>query len=196
MRVSRSLVGLLLTVSLGSLAIAEERSVTSELSEGFFKTHCLRCHDAETQKGKFRLDTLAPDFADPQNAQKWGEVVFRINAGEMPPPKLPQPTSQEIGAIVDLISGKIREGAAARMAKRGRVAHYRLSRQEYKHTVYDLLGVVLDVEAPGAFNEDPRWHGFDRIGSVLSVAPSHIQRYFEGACCSGYSHSSAPFFHS
>ena len=181
MKPPRFLAGLLLSVSIGSYATADERTITSELSKGFFKTHCLRCHDAETQKGKFRLDTLAADFTDSQNAEKWGEVMFRINAGEMPPPKQTQPTSQEIGAIVDLLSNKIREGAAARMAKRGRVEHYRLSRQEYKHTVYDLLGVVLDVEAPGAFNEDPRWHGFDRIGSLLSVAPSHIQRYFDAA---------------
>ena len=39
----------------------------------------------------------------------------------------------------------------------------------------------FDVEAPGAFNEDPRWHGFDRIGAMLSVAPSHIERYIAAA---------------
>jgi hypothetical protein len=59
--------------------------------------------------------------------------------------------------------------------------HYRLSRQEYANAVYDLLGVVYDVEAPGTFNEDPRLHGFDRIGSKLSVAPSHVERYLEAA---------------
>jgi hypothetical protein len=80
-----------------------------------------------------------------------------------------------------MITKKIREGAAVRMAKRGLLEHYRLSRQEYAHTVYDLLGVVFDVEAPGAFNEDPLWHGFDRIGALLSTAPSHIDRYFTAA---------------
>ena len=67
------------------------------------------------------------------------------------------------------------------MAKRGPVAHYRLSRAEYGHTVYDLLGVYFDVDAPGAFNEDPRWHGFERIGSMLSLSPSHVERYFRAA---------------
>jgi len=147
----------------------------------FFKTYCLRCHGGETQKGKFRLDTLAPDFANPQIAEKWSEVVFRINAAEMPPKKERQPSAAEIGNVVDALTTKIREGAAARMARRGLVEHYRLSRQEYAHTVYDLLGVVFDVEAPGAFNEDPRWHGFDRIGALLSTAPSHIERYLDAA---------------
>ena len=77
--------------------------------------------------------------------------------------------------------GGFAEGAAERLAKRGSLEHYRLSRQEYAHTIYDLLGVVYDVEAPGTFNEDPRIHGFDRIGALLSVAPSHIERYLEAA---------------
>ena len=56
-------------------------------SQNFLKSHCLRCHDESKQKGKFRLDTLGTDFTNPLVAQKWDEVVFRINAGEMPPEK-------------------------------------------------------------------------------------------------------------
>ena len=152
-----------------------------ESLRGFFETHCLRCHGSEKPKGNFRLDNLSTDFADPQVAETWNEVVLRINAGEMPPDDEPQPTAGEIGQTAELITKKIREGAAARMARRGLVEHYRLSRQEYAHTVYDLLGVVFDVEAPGALNEDPRWHGFDRIGALLATAPSHINRYFNAA---------------
>ncbi len=147
----------------------------------FLKSHCVRCHNEDKQKANFRLDNLGTDFADPVLAEKWSEVRFRINAAEMPPPEEPQPSAEELGTIVETLTRKISEGAAARMARRGPVAHYRLSRQEYAHTVYDLLGVVFDVEAPGALNEDPRWHGFDRIGAMLSIAPSHIERYFEAA---------------
>ena len=147
----------------------------------FLSSHCVRCHNGEKQEGQFRLDNLATDFSSPQVAQKWSEVVFRINAGEMPPPKEPQPTAEQLGHFADVVTTRIRGGAAARMARRGRVQHYRLSRHEYAHTVYDLLGVVFDVESPGAFNEDPLWHGFDRIGALLSTAPSHIDRYFNAA---------------
>ena len=147
----------------------------------FLNDHCFRCHNSKIQKGKFRLDNLSTDFSTPQVAQKWGEVVFRINAGEMPPPKEPQPTAVELGTTAETITKKIREGAAIRMTKHGLLEHYRLSRQEYANTIYDLLGVVFDVEAPGAFNEDPLWHGFDRIGALLATAPSHIDRYFKAA---------------
>ena len=150
-------------------------------SQNFLKSYCIRCHNESKQKGNFRLDTLEVDFTNPIIAQKWDEVVFRINAGEMPPEDEKQPSATEIGNLADHLVEKIREGAAARMAKRGKIQQYRLSRKEYAHTVYDLLGVVFDVEAPGAFNEDPRWHGFERIGSLLSTAPSHIDRYLRAA---------------
>jgi hypothetical protein len=160
---------------------AAAQDVLGVTARSFLKTHCLRCHNDSRQEGEFRLDNLSADFTNPQVAQKWSEVVFRINAGEMPPPKEPQPTAKEIGGIAEVVTARIREGAAARMARRGPLEHYRLSRQEYAHTVYDLLGVVFDVEAPGTLNEDPRWHGFDRIGALLSVSPSHIDRYFNAA---------------
>lgn len=147
----------------------------------FLQTYCLRCHDAAKQEGEFRLDTLARDFNDQLIAQKWDEVITRINAGEMPPKDQAQPTPAETGKIVSWLSGRIQEGEAARMAARGPVAHYRLSRDEYAATVYDLLGVRFDVNAPGAFNEDPRWRGYEKIGSMLSLAPSHVESYFKAA---------------
>jgi hypothetical protein len=149
--------------------------------EPFFRTYCLRCHDAKKQEGMFRLDTLTHDFTDQSVAERWGEVVFRINNGEMPPKDEPQPKPDELGAAVETISTRLREGEAARMARRGPVAHYRLSRDEYAHTVYDLLGVHYDVTLPGTFNEDPRWHGFERVGSMLSLSPSHFDRYLQAA---------------
>ena len=173
---------LLLTISTASnIAVAAEPNGFDSTVQPFFRTYCLRCHDAKTQEGKFRLDSLPRDFADEANAQRWGEVLFRMNSGEMPPKKEPQPKSQELGLVADWISSRLKEGEAGRMAKRGPVTHYRLSREEYANTVYDLLGVYFDVTMPGAFNEDPRWHGFERIGSMLSLSPSHVDRYFKAA---------------
>ena len=149
--------------------------------QAFFQTYCLRCHDDKQKKGDFRLDTLSRDFANMAVAQRWGEVMFRMNTGEMPPKKELQPKPQELGQAVEWISARIKEGESARMAKRGPVSVYRLSREEYARTIQDLLGVYFDVNLPGAFNEEPRWHGFERVGSVLSLSPSHVDRYFKAA---------------
>ena len=105
----------------------------------------------------------------------------KINAGEMPPEDEPQPTADEIGKVIAQLDVRIREGRAARMAARPAVAHYRLSRQEYQNTVYDLLGVRYDPAKPGELNEDTLWHGYERIGSQLSLSPSHMDRYYRAA---------------
>jgi hypothetical protein len=44
-----------------------------------------------------------------------------------------------------------------------------------------LLGVQFDATDPGAFLEDPEWHGFERIGSVLTLSPSNIEKYLGAA---------------
>ncbi len=147
----------------------------------FFNAHCLRCHDAQQPQGDFRLDTLAHDFGSQQIAERWAEVLFRISSGEMPPVTEPQPQAAELGRVSEWISQRLKEGEAARMARRGPVTLNRLSREEYSKTVYDLLGVHFDPTMPGALNEDPRWHGFDRIGALLTLSPSHVERYLKAA---------------
>ena len=147
----------------------------------YFQKYCFRCHDGQKQKGDLRLDTLSREFSDPKAAQIWDEVIFRMNAGEMPPEKEKQPSPEELGKVVDWLSARSSEGQAARMARRGLVAHYRLSRNEYQNTIYDLLGVYIDVERPGVFNQDPLWHGVDRIGTMLSLSPSHVEHYLKAA---------------
>ena len=153
----------------------------AEPFEGFLKTHCVRCHGPDAAERDLRIDQLSRDFATGPDSHLWAEIVERINAGEMPPKDEPQPTEDEIGAVVAQLDSRIREGRAARMAARPPVAHYRLSRQEYQNTVYDLLGVRYDPAQPGELNADPLWHGFERIGSQLSLSPSHVERYYRAS---------------
>ena len=163
------------------LMAASLKADLSPKTVAFLQTHCFGCHGEEKQKGDLRLDTLSQDFTDPEATKVWAEVRFRMHNAEMPPPEEPQPTPEALAQITEEITFSILKGRAARQARRGPVSHHRLSRSEYVHTLYDLLGVVFDAEAPGALNEDPRWHGFDRLGSMLTMAPSHLQRYYEAA---------------
>jgi hypothetical protein len=144
-------------------------------------THCVSCHGAKKEKGDLRIDTLSRDFKNGIDSHLWAEVVERINAGEMPPEEEPRPSEKEISTFIAQLDQKISEGKAARMAARPPVAHYRLSRKEYQNTVYDLLGVRYDPAKPGELNADPLWHGFERIGSQLTLSPSHVERYYKAA---------------
>ncbi|HQZ66558.1 MAG TPA: DUF1592 domain-containing protein [Planctomycetaceae bacterium] len=153
----------------------------AEPFDAFLEKHCLRCHGPERVERDLRVDLLSRDFQSGGDGHLWAEIVERINAGEMPPKEEMQPTENEIAMVVEQIDLRIREGRAARMAARPPVAHYRLSRKEYQNTVYDLLGVRYDPGKPGELNADPRWQGFERIGSQLSLSPSHVERYYRAA---------------
>jgi hypothetical protein len=149
--------------------------------EMILQKHCVRCHGPKKAKGDLRLDQISRDFKSGVDGQIWAEVVEKINAAEMPPEDEPQPTSEEIGKVISELDTRIREGRAERMAARPPVAHYRLSRNEYQNTVYDLLGVRYDPAKPGELNEDTLWLGYERIGSQLSLSPSHVNRYYRAA---------------
>lgn len=147
----------------------------------FLTKHCLRCHDDKVQKGELRIDTLSRDFAGGGSAGHWGDVMYRISSAEMPPPEEPQPTADESAHVAEWLNARLKEGETARLAKRERVTFQKLTREEYAHTIYDLLGVHFDATDPSALPEDPNWHGFERIGSVLSLSPAHVEKYFAAA---------------
>jgi hypothetical protein len=169
---------ILLSADILTLALCSQ---AAEPFEEFLQKHCIDCHGPKKSKGDLRLDQLSRDFKSGIDGQVWAEVVEKINAGEMPPKDESQPTADEIGKVIAQLDVRIREGRAARMAKRPPVAHYRLSRKEYQNTVYDLLGVRYDPAKPGELNEDTLWHGYERIGSQLSLSPSHMDRYYRAA---------------
>ena len=149
--------------------------------QAYINTHCLSCHDAKSEKSDFRIDTLSSKVGI-ENTPQWLEVMERINSGEMPPKKVKQrPSAEESAGVVAWIAARMKEGEAARMAVRGRVSYNRLTRGEYVNTVQDLIGVHFDATDPGAFLEDPEWHGFERIGSVLTLSPSNVEKYLAAA---------------
>lgn len=147
----------------------------------YLDEHCLKCHDEDVQKGDFRIDTLSPKVGHENNPQ-WLEIMERINSGEMPPKKeKKQPTAEESAKVVEWIAARMKEGEAARMASRAKVTYNRLTRDEYVNTVRDLIGVEYDAKDPGNLLDDPEWHGFERIGSVLTLSPSNIEKYLAAA---------------
>ena len=168
---------LLLTACLGLAGAVRG----AEPFEAFLTQHCVSCHGPDKTKGDLRIDKLSRDFRLGGDTHHWAEVMEQVNSGEMPPKKEKRPTQAEIAAFVTSLDARIKEGKAARMAARPPVAHYRLSRKEYQNTAYDLLGVRYDPAKPGELNEDTLWHGFERIGSELSLSPSHVDRYYRAA---------------
>src|SRR5882757_10822491 len=153
----------------------------AEPFDAFLEKHCISCHGPKKEKGELRIDQLSRDFKLGADAHRWADMIEQVNSGEMPPKKEKKPAQEEIAAFVTNLDSLIKEGRAVRMAARPAVAHYRLSRKEYQNTVYDLLGVRYDPTKPGELNEDSRWHGFERVGSELTLSPSHVDRFYRAA---------------
>jgi mono/diheme cytochrome c family protein len=147
----------------------------------YFQAHCLECHGEKNQEGGFRIDTLSRKVGL-ENSPQWAEVITRITSGEMPPKDVTNPpTPEQSAAVVRWVAVRLAEGEAARLARRGRVTYNRLTRDEYVNTVRDLIGVHFDATDPAGFPEDPEWHGFERLGSVLPLSPSMIEKYLAAA---------------
>lgn len=147
----------------------------------YINTHCIRCHGADATKSDFRIDKLSGKVGH-EDTPQWLEVMERISSGEMPPKEQKnRPTAEESAGIVEWLSARMKEGEVARMSTRGRVSYNRLTREEYVNTVRDLFGVHFDATDPGGFLEDPEWRGFERIGSVLTLAPSNVEKYLAAA---------------
>ena len=179
MSLRRTFSGLCLALTAGLGLTGAVRG--AEPFEAFLEKHCIRCHGPKKEEGDIRIDRLSRDFKVGRDSHHWAEALDKVNSGEMPPKKEPQPTQAEISAFVTSLDARLKGGRAARMAARPAVAHYRLSRKEYQDTVYDLLGVRYDPAKPGELNEDTLWHGFERIGSELTLSASHVDRYYRAA---------------
>ncbi|MEZ6134304.1 MAG: DUF1587 domain-containing protein [Pirellulaceae bacterium] len=161
--------------------LASCASDAAEPFDAFLEKHCVRCHGPQNEEGDIRIDRLSRDFKAGADSHHWAEALDKLNSGEMPPEDEPQSTQDEIAGFVAKLDSLLKEGRAARMAARPAVSHYRLSRKEYQNTVYDLLGVRYDPTKPGELNEDTLWQGYERIGSQLSLSPSHVDRYYRAA---------------
>ncbi|MBC8348673.1 MAG: DUF1587 domain-containing protein, partial [Verrucomicrobia bacterium] len=147
----------------------------------FLESYCIRCHGEKKQKGDFRIDDLSHEIGT-KDTLLWAEVMERISSGEMPPEKeKKRPTAEQGAVMVEWLAARIKEGEAARMAKRDRVSYNRLTREEYVNTTYDLIGVQYDASDPGGLLEDPEWNGFERLGPILTLSPTHVEKYITAA---------------
>ncbi len=82
----------------------------------FVKSHCLNCHGVDKQEGKLDLSGVSSVAVVIKNHLTWDLVLERLEAGEMPPKKVPQqPTPHERTIVTEWIK-EFREREARRHA--------------------------------------------------------------------------------
>ncbi len=149
-------------------------------SAAFFEQHCVKCHDAEVQKGNLDLTALKADYANAENFARWVKIHDRIHSGEMPPKKEKRPAEAETKAMTAALSQSLIAAERAQLDATSRTSVRRLTRVEYENTVRDLFdmpGLALQILLPA----DGTAHGFDKNADTLEISHVNVAKYVEAA---------------
>jgi len=159
------------------LTLAADRPPTPTMDakhKALLQEHCLKCHGAEKQKGRFRIDDLSFTLTDIETAEKWQKVLNAMNSGEMPPEDEKQPSNAMKADFLDDLSNVMVAARRSLNDSHGVITMRRLNRREYKNTLRELLGVEINVaELPS----DTGTGGFDTAGQNLFMSANQFEQY-------------------
>src|SRR5262245_36042080 len=88
-------------------------------------TYCFGCHNEEVRAGNLFLDQLDAKSVR-QHPEIFEKVVRKLRGRQMPPPGMPQPSQQEVDALVSWLENTLDKSSEAHLA--GRVGVQRLNR--------------------------------------------------------------------
>jgi len=156
-----------------------ERKFTQTIKP-FVNQYCIGCHGGATPAAQFdmrpysSMDAVVKDFAH------WALVLNRLEAKEMPPKQIPQPTAAARQEVIAWIQAVRAAEARKNAGDPGLVLARRLSNAEYNYTIRDLTGV--DIKPTREFPVDPaNPEGFDNSGESLSMSPALLRKYLQAA---------------
>jgi hypothetical protein len=147
----------------------------------FLTRYCVSCHGSQKPKAGLDLSDDLTVTAVARKAERWQQVLERLEAREMPPDNAPhQPKAGERAAVVACIK-ELRDQEAQRHAgDPGPVLARRLSSAEFDYTIRDLTGV--DMRPAREFPVDPANEaGFDNSGESLAMSPALLKKYLAAA---------------
>src|SRR5215467_5149854 len=138
--------------------------------------YCFGCHNEGVGAGNLFLTKLDAKSV-PEHPEIFEKVVRKLRGRQMPPPGMPQPSQQEVDALVSWLENTLDESGMEHLA--GRVAVQRLNRNEYANAVKDLLAVEID---PNQYlPADIAVEGFSNIAAALTVSPAFLEQYIKAA---------------
>jgi hypothetical protein len=141
--------------------------------------YCLSCHAGEKPKGELSLERFVDGKSAWDARETWDSVLEKLVAREMPPEGKPRPTEEEYARFIHGVEQTLGKEDCNGPRNPGRVTLRRLNRQEYNHTIRDLVGV--EFQPANDFPSDDVGYGFDNIGDVLSLPPLLLEKYLLAA---------------
>ena len=147
----------------------------------FLQTYCVTCHGGEKPEAELDLSTYSSLDAVVKDGRRWGLVLDRLKAGEMPPKEAklhPAPAAR--GQAVAWFEAVRDYETQQNAGDPGLVLVRRLSNAEYDYTIRDLTG--FDLRPAREFPADPsNMAGFDNSGESLAMSPSLLNKYLAAA---------------
>ncbi|MDP7018281.1 MAG: DUF1592 domain-containing protein, partial [Pirellulaceae bacterium] len=159
----------------GFLLLLPRVTMASDFRDGlatFVQESCVGCHDANTET---RLDftSLGYDLKDEQVFSTWVHVFDRIQRGEMPPRTETQPSKKSRSAALAFLDAELKRVNRRSQQTVGRVPSRRLSRNEYEHTLHDLLGIGGDLEKH--LPPETESGAFDVVAATQEMSSVHVR---------------------
>ncbi len=170
---------LLLLAVAGLPAVADEKAEQAYAAiEPLLADHCYDCHGDGADKGDFAMDDFESVAEHLKDFSVWYEIWKNVRSNLMPPADKPQLKSEDKAKLLAFIEASVfkidRDNPDP-----GRVTIRRLNREEYRHSIKDLLKYDFKVE--DILPPDDTGYGFDTIGDVLSISPLLMEKYLEAA---------------
>ncbi|MEO2013931.1 MAG: DUF1592 domain-containing protein [Fuerstiella sp.] len=137
----------------------------------FFSAHCLKCHDADKNKGGINVVKLT-DFRL-ENAEHWQEILDNIQRGDMPPEDAAQPTDENRRRFLSLVRERLDRLFADSSERDFRLT--RLTNKQIAWSIRDLL--KIDRDFSGDLIEDPVGKHGDSLQSRLELTSGHMELY-------------------
>ncbi|MDB4394306.1 DUF1587 domain-containing protein, partial [Rhodopirellula sp.] len=144
----------------------------------FLQDSCIDCHDSNTET-KLDLSTMKLKLGQPDNFRQWVHVFDRVRRGEMPPASQPVRDEQDRLDALSQLEGELKNFNQRAQQATGRVPSRRLSRQEYAHTLHDLLGIGGDLAKQ--LPPESESGAFDVVASTQEMSSVHIKGFLAAA---------------
>src|SRR5262249_55804986 len=118
-------------VSADSKAFSQGAKQVTQQPESQWSTigiYCFGCHNDAVRAGNLFLDQLSAKSV-PEHPEIFEKVVRKLRGRQMPPPGMPQPSQQEVDALIGWLESTLDKSGEAHVA--GHVPVQRLNRTEY-----------------------------------------------------------------
>ena len=158
------------------VCLANSVSAVEHPGLSLIENYCFDCHDSDSQKGEVNLEAALEAKPLVKNMDLWKTVISRVENGDMPPKKKPQPKPEEKERLLKWIDREINHFDYSQVDNPGYEPVRRLTHIEFSNTLRDLLGLDLNLVADFPIDLSGK-SGFENSANTLFLQPILMERY-------------------